>query len=660
MLNPFENTAQYFPTPLQQFQYYDKYSRFDYGKSRRETWPETVDRAIQYLAELAPVFGPWLDTEGRQMILNTEALPSMRLLAMAGVPARRQNLSIFSCSYVVIDDPQAWVEMLIISMAGCGVGFSVERKYIDKLPRVARLQRDTLPESFWDMPRRASDIHTVEDSSEGWAEALRIGFEHWFSGFDIAFDYSQIRPAGAPLLTKGGRASGPEPLRNMLNTIRDIILARAGSRLRTIDAHDISCVVGEAAVQGGMRRTAMISLSDPDDQLMINAKTGTYPSYRWNANNSSAWPYTGVTDAQILKHFVEMDEGKNGERGIFSRQAAWKTMPARRKEQWMRDETERNAVFCAGTNPCAEIILRPNGLCNLSIAVARAGDRPQDLARKVKAAAIFGTIQSTATHFPGLRPRWTENAKAERLLGVDITGQLDCGLLKDSPRDTEPNFLARLRDIAVTENHAAAQMLGINPSLAVTCVKPSGNSSTLLDCAPGLHARHSRYYVRNVRVSAHSPVYKVLRAAGAPLNPENGQMADNATTWVCAFPCKAPDGALVKADVTALDQLAIWKANKLNWTEHNPSITVTYKPDELVSIVKWVADNREIVGGISFLPTFDANYEQMPYVEITKSEYEQRLAAFPQIDWSKITEYEDRDLTNAAQELACVGGACLI
>ena len=637
----FAEAAQYFPTPLQQFQFFDKTSRFDVEKGRRETWPETVDRAINYLVELAPSLEPWLRTEGRHMILTMQALPSMRLLAMAGPAARRQNLSIYNCTYLCVDDIQAFVEMLIISMSGCGVGFSVEQRNIDKLPVVK--------------PQTGEHIgtHIVGDSTEGWAEALRLGLNTWWNGADVDFDVSQVRPAGAVLRTKGGRASGPEPLLRLLSTIRGIILSRQGLSLRSIDAHDIACAVGDAAVSGGMRRTAMISLYSQGDALMRAAKTGDYPSIRWNANNSEVWR-RDPTDAEIEAQMAAMFAGQNGEPGIFSGAAAARTMPARRRELWQTDlgvSIEENI----GTNPCGEITLRNQGLCNLSIAVARSDDTFDTLCRKVVAATIFGTIQATATHFPGLRPDWKRNAESERLLGVDITGQMDCPLLT-GPGAAE--IFDQLRQISLDVNADTAAQLGINPAASITTVKPAGNSAALLNCGSGVHGRHSRFYVRNARVSAHSPVYKVLRDAGAPLSPENGQTAENATTWVCAFPVASPSGAVVKGDLSADDQLAHWLLNKRHWTEHNPSCTITYRPEERAEIVEWVKAHREEIGGLSFLPAFDAAYEQMPYVEIDEAEYQRRAAAFPAIDWSRIALYEQTDTTTSAQELVCTGDRC--
>ncbi|GIV99022.1 ATP cone domain-containing protein [Roseiflexus sp.] len=628
----FDEARVYFPTPLQQFQFFDKYSRFNYDLGRRETWIETVDRAVDYLHELA---GDRLPRETyeriRRSILEMRAMPSMRLLAMAGPAARRNAVAIYNCSYQPVESIDSFVEALIISMAGCGVGFSVESRYVENFPRIKR-QTGKPPTTF-----------VVEDSAEGWADALRYGLETWFEGGDVHFDLSHLRPAGAPLRTKGGRASGPEPFRAMLDFVRNRIFARQGSFLRPIDAHDIMCAVGNAAVSGGVRRTAMISLFDYDDDEMRLAKSGDFErenSQRWNANNSAVWPRGGLTQLEFIRHFMEMVESQRGEPGIFNREASNLMKPARRKE----------AEF--GTNPCGEIVLRPWQFCNLSAAVARVDDTFDTLRDKVEVATIIGTIQSLATHFPGLRPMWRQNCEEERLLGVDITGQMD------SPVAQDAQVKRRLKEIAIEVNRQTATSLGINPSAAITCVKPSGNSSQLLDCASGLHARWAPYYIRNVRVSVHSPLFKVLRDAGAPMDPENGQTRENATTWVVHFPVKSPDGAVTRNQRSAIEQCEYWLQNKLYWTEHNPSCTVTYKPDEVIDLMKWVWDHRDVIGGLTFLPSFDAQYAQMPYVEITKEEYERMAAEFPEIDFSKIWRYEEEDLTTAAQELACMAGVC--
>lgn len=630
----FDLADKYFPTQLQKFQFYDKYSRFDYTLGRRETWVETVYRSVDFLKELS---GNKLPAEVydrlRKNILEMKAMPSMRLLAMAGPAARRQNISLYNCSYMPIDSVDAFAEAMLISMSGCGVGFSVESKYVEQLPRVKR-QTQALPLKI-----------VIEDSTEGWVESVRTGISTWLDGGDIQFDFSQLRPAGAILKTKGGRASGPEPLRRALEFARARILARQGSFLRTIDAHDIMCEIGNAAVAGGVRRTAMISLFDWDDAEMRNAKNGDFErenSQRWNANNSAVWPDRGVTQEEVLEQMLEMVKGGRGEPGIFNRQAAINMRPARRAE----------AEF--GTNPCGEIILRPFQFCNLTIAVARANDTYEDLKNKVEVATIIGTIQSMGTTFPGLRPIWKKNCEEERLLGVDITGQLDCPMVQD------PAVMSRLKQVAVETNRQYAEMLGINQSVSVTCVKPSGNSSQLLNCSSGLHARWSPYYIRNVRVGASTPMFKVLRDCGVPMDPENGQVAATANTWVAHFPVKSPEKAITRKNRTAIEQCEYWLRNKIYWTEHNPSVTISYYPHEVIDLIKWVWDHKDLIGGMAFLPAFDASYAQMPYQEITKEEYDVLVSKFPNIDFSKIYRYEEDDLTTAAQELACIAGACEI
>jgi ribonucleotide reductase alpha subunit len=1095
----FAASDQYFPTALQKFQFFDKYSRFNYDLGRRETWIETVDRTVGYLHELAGDRLPAATYERiRRAILEMRAMPSMRLLAMAGAAARRNNITLYNCSYQPVESIDSFVEALIISMSGCGVGYSVESHYVENFPRVKRptgLMRDTF---------------VVPDSAEGWAEALRIGLETWFEGGDIRFDLAQLRQAGAPLRTKGGRASGPEPLRMMLEFVRSRVLARAGSFLRPIDAHDMMCAVGNAAVSGGMRRTAMLALFDHDDDEMRLCKSGDFErenSQRWNANNSAVWPRGGFTQQEFIHQFMEMVESGRGEPGIFNREAANAMKPARRQEAdfgtnpcitgdtWvavadgrgrarmqdlvaegrdvavytvkdgelairmlrnprktgtqvpiyrvtfadgtsirvtpnhtflLTDGTEKTAVdlqfndaltsltvysyqkkslpqtakvsydapgsyrmlqfgeyrksehrfiyqhhydvdltgidshihhrdfdgrnnaidnleyvtatehaqlhrtrmlgannpvhqmtdawrhnlslacsglvngnakqvtneeleehiitlvrslgtipsyseyaayarkhdlplafsqyrrqyfgghiqhalctiaerigvvpryvaearkvtdlpvvfrdgrtyvvktcevcghtfevrlsrreqavcgygcsmklqhqtldreqfrqrlltaheqrraelrtqqiriyndlmvelgrhpmkqewqqrckacgvsaeisrnsspfrywrdlqeqaaaanhrvvrveadgyedvytgtvdethtfFAIGTEQvdkrgravmryvlnrqCGEILLRPWEFCNLTAAVARTDDTIESLREKVEVATIIGTIQSLATYFPGLRPMWQQNCDEERLLGVDITGQMD------SPVAQDAQVKAELLQVAVGVNRETAAALGINQSAAITCVKPSGNSSQLLNCSSGLHARWAPYYVRNVRVATYSPLFHVLRSAGVPMDPENGQTPDNANTWVIHFPVKAPENAITRQDRSAIQQCEFWLQNKLYWTEHNPSATITYRPDEVLDLMKWVWEHRDQIGGLTFLPAFDANYAQMPYVEISQAEYERRVAAFPAIDFSKIYRYEEEDLTTAAQELACSAGMC--
>jgi len=997
----FSASDKYFPTQLQKFQFYDKYSRFNYDLGRRETWIETVDRAVDYLRELSEYRLPQ-ETYARihQGILTMKVMPSMRLLAMAGPAARRNNVAIYNCSYLPVDSIDSFVEALVISMSGCGVGFSVERRYVEQFPRIAR-QKSCPPQTF-----------VIPDTSEGWAEALRIGLQAWFTGEDVKFDFSEIRPAGAPLRMKGGRASGPEPLRKMLEFARGRILARQGSFLRPLDAHDMMCEVGNAAVSGGVRRTAMISLFDYDDREMRNCKDGDFwrsNSQRWNANNSAVWPERELTQTEVTRFVLDMVESGRGEPGIFNRKAAVDSRPARRavaefgtnpcvtadtwvmttdgpcqvsdlrdrpftalvdgqpypstmdgffvtgrkpvylietaeghtlkatadhpilqiteqtrkkqRTQWtpvselqpgnsIRLHNQRGAAWAAedhgagvawllglligdgtfarhadkndqailrfwgqpaemmveaahavltnnlparsdlqpvwnranqywqlastgltaaadaygisadnktitpaiertssafysgflrglfdadGTvigdqhkgisvhlaqsnldllqaaqrmllrlgivatiyqnrreagyrllpdgqggsktywvqaqhelvisnnnvfvfrdrigfsdpqkaarlserlaayqrtpnherftarikqityvgeetvydctipgkhafdanglfvHNCGEILLRPYQFCNLTSAVARADDDYESLRAKVELATIIGTIQSMATHFPGLRDTWRKNCVEERLLGVDLNGQMDSLAAQD------PDFQRRLQEVAVETNRVYAARLGINQSAAVTCVKPSGNSSQLLNSSSGLHARWAPYYIRNVRVGAHSPVRKVLHDAGVPMDPENGQARENANTWVVHFPVQSPPGAVTRNQRSALKQCEFWLQNKLNYTEHNPSVTITYQPNEVLDIVKWIWEHQDKIGGMAFLPAFDAQYDQMPYVEITAAEYAQLNAAFPEIDFSKIYRYEEEDLTTASQELACMSGNC--
>jgi ribonucleoside-triphosphate reductase len=635
--NAFKNAALYFPTPIQQFQFFDKYSRFNYDNERRETWIETVDRAVNHLTKLSDFRLPADEYNRiRQFMLEMKASPSMRLLAMAGEAAERQNIAIYNCSYLPIDSIDSLVEELIIAMAGCGVGFSVERKYIDQLERVAeQIAGEKIPH------------FDVLDSTEDWAEAFRFGLEQWFHGRDVTFGYDLVRPAGTPLKIKGGRASGPGPFKDLLDFTRKTILSRQGKRLRPIDAHDIACKVGEAIVSGGVRRTALISLFDYDDTEMLECKNGdniTGNEQRWMANNSAVWP-KDITDEQITQQLVEMRDGQRGEPGIFSRENANRLAPERRKQFG-----EKNY----GTNPCGEINLRPYEFCNLSIAIARADDTEETLREKVEVATLIGTIQSMATNFPGLRDVWAKNCEEERLLGVDINGQMDCSIVQDA------GVQQRLRDHAIATNKKYAALLGIPQSAAVTCVKPSGNSGVLFNCASGLHARWAKYYIRNVRVQAASPLRKVLLDAGVPMDPENGQTAENATTWVIHFPMKSPEGARTRHDRSALEQCAYWLLSKENFTEHNPSVTINYRPEEFDELLAWVIAHKTKIGGMSFLPTDDAQYAQMPNQEISQEEYNKLIAAFPVIDFSKLWLYEKEDFTDASQELACVSGACSI
>lgn len=538
-----------------------------------------------------------------------------------------------NCSYSTVDCIETFVEALRISTAGCGVGFSVERQYVEQFPRIQR-QKGGKPK-----------YHLIEDSAFGWSEALRYGLEAWFAGEDVTFEYALIRPSGSPLKIKGGRASGPEPLKYVLDFCRSKILSRQGTFLRTLDAHDIMCVIGGAAVSGGVRRTAMISLYSWDDHDMRDCKNGAFPDYRWNANNSAVWP-DGLSQIEVTDQMMAMIREGRGEPGIFSRSNAIATLPERRKP----------AEF--GTNPCGEINLRPQGLCNLTIAVARHDDTEETLRHKVEMATIIGTIQSLATNFPGMRQEWVDNCVQERLLGVDITGQADCPLL-DRVTPEGAALRDRLKQHAIDVNAYWAEFFGINPSASITCDKPSGNSSQLLNTASGIHRRWAPFYIRRTRVSGSTPMYRVLKEAGVPLSPENGSSPLNASTWVASWPVKSPEGALTRKDFSAVDQCEFWLLNKMHWTEHNPSVTITYQPEEILALIQWVWDHKDVIGGMAFLPADDAAYQQAPYEEITEARYNELAEAFPKIDFSLLYAFEKTDMTDAAQTVACVvGGDC--
>jgi len=906
-------------TVLQRFQFYDKFSRFDWSKMRRETWEESVTRAVDFLAELGGHRDVIPYDEIYRYMLDCKIMSSLRLLSMAGQAARRNNVAIYNCAASAVDSLDVFVEALLISMAGCGFGFSVERRFVDKLPEVK--------------PRTGLIFnHVVDDSSEGWADALRFGIENFFNGNDVLFDYSLVRPAGAILRTKGGRASGPDALKNCIDTFRKIIFSAAGRKLRPIEVHDLMCSVGQCAVCGGVRRTAMISVFDPDDTEMLQAKVGTFPSIRWNANNSVALP--DVLDRELFDGlFSLMHRSRNGEPGFLNRRSIRITVPERRNKDYLflpnpcqpgyatvltpfgirtlsdisvgdkiwsgkrwatvvnkvssgvKDVyryrtrygffvgTKDHKVFVSSTrklpvsragkivpavgNPprnsffadedvfwgiycgayklgrgklvrlvvgksrtkvkeflsrylglfgdftsvslcidktpldvcreyltktpdkvisflrglfsvkaivynitnfytrlyiklpgelmdmvqlmlssvgilsekdgrgrlairkdvplffervgfldgyrpignhyhnyrhrsfeildaekidecevfditvdvsehsywtggllvsnCGEIILRETGeFCNLSMVIAREDDTVSSLAEKVRLATIIGTIQSTATHFPGLRPCWRRNAEEERLLGVDISGHYDCPVLDDEA------VLGYLRRVAVETNERFARILGIRQAAAVTCVKPSGNSSTLFNCSPGIHPRWSKYYIRNVRVSATSPLYRLMRDQGVPMHPENGQTWSNADTFVVHFPVKSPDFCTTAEDITGVDHFLRWLKVKKYYTEHNPSVTIYYSDSELEKLKSLVWENIDYVTGITFLPKEDIKYDQMPFEKITESEYRRLVNDFPVIDFSRLPEYEEEDMTTAAQELSCFAGSCLI
>lgn len=634
-----EQSKRYFRNPLSEFIYYRTYSRWIEAEGRRETWIETVDRYLNFMREnLGEKISNEDYTELREAILKQEVMPSMRLMWSAGTAAKKNNITAFNCSFIAPTKLSDFAEIMYLSMSGTGVGFSVESQTAQKLPQIKKQTGKILP------------THLVGDSKEGWCNALTLGLKTWFDGKDIRFDYSQIRPAGARLMTMGGQASGPEPLRALLDFAREKVFSRQGKRLRNIDVHDVICKIGEVVMAGGVRRSALISLSDLDDPEMREAKTGQFymkEPQRSMANNSAVYN-TRPSATQFLKEWLTLAESGSGERGIFNRGGLKKQMPARRWKVFHKD------AATSGTNPCGEIVLKSKEFCNLTEIVARAEDTEETLLRKTRLATILGTYQSTLTNFPFLSKDWKKNCDEERLLGVSITGQWDCPAVRNA------EMLRKMRDCAIETNKVYAAKLGINQSASVTCVKPSGTVSQLVDAASGLHARHGAYYIRRVRINATDPLFQMLKDQKFPYHPEVGQMFGSANTYVLEFPVKAPDTAVKRNDVSAIEQLEYWKLVKENFTEHNPSVTISVGTNEWIDVAHWLYNNWEMLGGLSFLPRTDHVYMLAPYEEITEARYKELVEKFPAIDFSQIVTYEKGDSTKGAKELACSSGVCEI
>ena len=630
---------QYFKNTLAEFVYYRTYSRWLDGLGRRETWVETVDRYVDFMKEnVGKKFTPKDYKEIREAILKHEAMPSMRLLQFAGTPARKTNVCAYNCSFIAPSKLQDFGEIMYILMCGAGVGFSVESQNVQALPQI-KIQTG-----------KKLATHTIADSKEGWADALVLGIKTWFAGKDIDFDYGELRPAGARLVTMGGRSSGPDPLRQVINFTREKILKRQGRRLTNLDVHDIVCKIGEVVVSGGVRRSALISLSDLDDIEMRDAKKGQFylnEPQRMMANNSAVY-FNKPNNVEFLDEWVALMKSGSGERGIFNRGGLSKTLPKRRMD------VLKGNINALGTNPCGEIILQSKQFCNLSEIVARPEDTEKTLIKKVRLAAILGTYQSSLTNFRYLSKEWEDNCKKERLLGISITGQWDCPIVHKA------SVLKKLKDEAIRVNKIYAKKLGINPSTCVTCVKPSGTLSQMVDCSSGMHPRHAEYYIRRIRISATDPLFLMLKDQGVPYHPEVGQIEGSANTYVLEFPVKSPKNATFKNDITAIEQLEHWKLVKENFTEHNPSVTVSVGDKEWVNVANWVYSNWDIVGGLSFLPRTDFVYQLAPYEEIDKKTYEELSKRFKDIDFSKIVVYEREDKTEIAKELACVSGTCEI
>lgn len=630
---------------LSEFVYYTAYSRWNDGKSRRETWVETVDRYMDFMRE--NIGDKLIDKEYEEIraaILNQDVCPSMRLLWSAGPAARVSNVCAYNCSFVAPTRLRDFGEIIYISMCGTGLGFSAESENVQQLPQIQRQKGVKLK------------THIVEDSKEGWADAFIIALEAWFSGKDIDFDYSKIRPAGAKLVVMGGRSSGPEPLISLMEFAKEKILARQGKRLRNIDVHDIVCKIGEIVVAGGVRRSALISLSDLDDTEIRDAKKGQFymtEPQRMMANNSAVYTEKPTAE-EFLDEWTALVKSKSGERGIFNAGGFEKQLPKRRSEFLKKiygDDLSRAQIRI---NPCGEIYLQSRQFCNLTSIVIRADDTKEKLEKKMELATLLGTYQSTLTNFGYLSKEWKKNCETERLLGVSLTGYYDNKIVRDI------KVLKDLKNIGIKTNKKYAKRFKIKESTCITCVKPHGNSSQLLDTASGMHPRYAKYYIRRVRVSANDPVFHMLKDQGVPYSPEVGQREESATTFVLEFPVESPKGAVFKDDVSAKEMLEEWKMLKINFTEHNPSVTIYVGEDEWISVANFLYENWDFVGGLSFLPRADHVYKLAPYEEITKEKYEELSARVKDVDFSKLVTYEKVDMTKGAKELACVSGTCEI
>ena len=633
--------SNYLPTEYQSFIHMSRYSRWLEDEGRRESWSETVSRLVSFFKEHIDnnydgviKKKEWEDLE--EGILSLQVMPSMRALMTSGKALDRENVAGYNCSYIPIDSPRAFDEVLYILMNGTGVGFSVERQYADKLPTVPDVEFE-----------HTEDVISVVDSKEGWAKGFRDLISYLYTGRVPKIDVNKVRPAGTRLKTFGGRASGPQPLVDLFDfTILKFKNAR-GRKLSSMECHDIVCKTGEVVVVGGVRRSALISLSNLSDQRIRTAKTGewwTTNPERALANNSVA--YTEKPDPGIfMKEWLSLYESKSGERGMFNRASAQKKAA---------ENGRRDADWDFGTNPCSEIILRPNQFCNLTEVVCRSTDTMTTLTKKVKLATMLGTIQSTFTNFGYLRKRWQNNTEEERLLGVSLTGIMDC--IELNTIDGLAPRLEVLKKHAVETNKALAKKLGIPQSTAITCVKPSGTVSQLVDSASGIHARHNPYYIRTVRGDNKDPLTEFMKASGIPSEPD--VMKPEHTT-VFSFPMMAPKGSVCRTDMTAIEQLEIWKCYAKHWCEHKPSVTISVKEEEWVPVGAWCWENFDYLSGVSFLPFSDHTYQQAPYQDIDEKTYKKLAKEMPtDIDWNKLQDFEKEDNTKGSQELACTAGVC--
>ena len=623
------------PTDYQNFIATSRYARWLDDESRRETWSETVTRYVDYMSEKVGI-DENTSNEIWAAIHNLDVMPSMRALMTAGAALDRDNTAGYNCSYLPVDDIKSFDEAMYILLCGTGVGFSVERQYVDKLPEV--------PEALVD----SQTTIVVRDSKEGWARAFRMLIALLYAGEIPTYDVSMIRPAGARLKTFGGRASGPAPLVDLFKFTINMFKEAKGRKLSSYDCHSIMCKVGEIVVVGGVRRSAMISLSNLSDIRMRHAKTGQWwetAPHMALSNNSVV--YTDKPDSEtFLREWTSLVESKSGERGIFNRVSA--------KKQAMKNE-RRDPNYDFGTNPCSEIILRPHQFCNLTEVVIKDGDKDDDIEKKIRIATILGTAQATLTDFPYLRKIWRTNTEEERLLGVSLTGIMDnihtnCNLVDMDKR------LSRYKKVAIDTNKEFAKKFGIQESTAITCVKPSGTVSQLCDSASGIHARHSKYYIRTVRGDNKDPLTKFMIDQGVPSEP---CVMKPDTTTVFSFPMKSPKGSRIRDELSAIDQLNIWLIYQEHWCEHKPSITVTVKEDEWLDVGAFVFKHFDKMSGVSFLPHSDHVYQQAPYQECTKDEYNDMLSRMnSRINWNKLRDYEKGDTTSGSQTMACSGDSC--
>ena len=621
----------------QQFIHKSRYARWIPEKNRRESWHETVNRYVDFWKDRGQI-DEKTALKLFNAIHNLEVMPSMRCMMTAGVALDKDNVAGFNCSYLHIDSPRSFDELMYVLMCGTGVGFSVERNYINKLPEIA--------ESF----HKTDSVIVVSDSKIGWASAFRELIAMLYAGKIPQWDISRVRGSGERLKTFGGRASGPEPLVDLFNFCIEVFQKAKGRKLTSVECHDIVCKIADIVVVGGVRRSALISLSNLSDQRMAKAKSGQWwidEGHRALANNSVA--YTEKPDFQsFLAEMQTMYESKAGERGIFSRVAAQKIAGRNGR---------RDNSYEFGTNPCSEIILRSNQFCNLSEIVVRADDTLETLKAKSETAAIIGTLQATLTDFRYLRNCWKKNTEEEALLGVSMTGIMDHYLLSKGESPDLVKWLEEIRDVAVDTNEKWAKKLGINQSTAVTAVKPSGTVSQLVDSASGIHPRFSKHYIRRVRSDKKDPLAVFMEASGFPV--EQDVMSPSSSVF--SFPVKAPDTSVTVEQVGAMEQLQLWKAYQNHWCEHKPSITVYYTDDEFLQVAQWIWDNFDICSGISLLPFSDHVYQQAPYEDITAEQYDELLAAMPQgVSWDDLENHEQEDNTTGSQELACTGGACEI